>query len=70
MDGQRLRIIRASNLVGRNPACDFTMNHGSVSRQHCLLQITERGLHVKDLSTTNGTKVNGIKMTEGYVGVG
>ena len=70
MDGQRLRIIRASNLVGRNPACDFTLNHGSVSRQHCLLQITERGLHVKDLSTTNGTKVNGIKMTEGYVGVG
>ena len=70
MEGQRLRIIRASNLVGRNPACDFTLNHGSVSRQHCLLQITERGLHVKDLSTTNGTKVNGIKMTEGYVGVG
>jgi hypothetical protein len=67
---QRLRIIRSSNLVGRNPACDFTMNHSSISRQHCLLQITERGLHVKDLSTTNGTKVNGINLTEGYVSVG
>ena len=66
----RLRIIRSSNLVGRNPACDFILNHGSISRQHCLLQITERGLHVKDLSTTNGTKVNGIKLTEGYVSVG
>jgi pSer/pThr/pTyr-binding forkhead associated (FHA) protein len=30
----------------------------------------ERGLHVKDLSTTNGTKVNGIPLTEGYVSVG
>ena len=68
--GQRLRIIRCSNLLGRNPACDFTLNHGSVSRQHCLLQITERGLHVKDLSTTNGTKVNGIKLTEGYINIG
>ena len=67
---QRLRIVRSSNLVGRNPACDFTMNHTSISRQHCLLQITERGLHVKDLSTTNGTKVNGINLTEGYVSVG
>jgi hypothetical protein len=67
---QRLRIIRSNNLVGRNPACDFTMNHSSVSRQHCLLQITERGLHVKDLSTTNGTKVNGINLTEGYVSIG
>ena len=66
----RLRIIRSSNLVGRNPACDFTMNHSSISRQHSLLQITERGLHVKDLSTTNGTKVNGINLTEGYVSVG
>jgi hypothetical protein len=69
-EAPRLRIIRSSNLVGRNPACDFTMNHSSVSRQHCLLQITERGLHVKDLSTTNGTKVNGINLTEGYVSVG
>jgi hypothetical protein len=68
--GLRLRIIRSSNLLGRNPACDFTMNHGSVSRQHCLLQITERGLHAKDLSTTNGTKVNGIKLTEGYINIG
>jgi hypothetical protein len=68
--GPPLRIIRSSNLVGRNPACDFTMNHSSISRQHCLLQITERGLHVKDLSTTNGTKVNGINLTEGYVSVG
>ncbi len=66
----RLRIIRSSNIAGRNPACDFILNHSSISRQHCLLQITERGLHVKDLSTTNGTKVNGIKLTEGYVSVG
>ena len=67
---QLLRIIRSSNLVGRNPACDFTLNDSSISRQHCLLQIMDRGLHVKDLSTTNGTKVNGIKLTEGYVSVG
>lgn len=67
---QRLRIVRCNNLVGRNPACDFTMNHSSVSRQHCLMQITERGLHVKDLSTTNGTKVNGIPLTEGYINIG
>ena len=67
---QRLRIIRSSNIVGRNPACDFILNHSSISRQHCLLQIMERGLHVKDLSTTNGTKVNGIPLTEGYISVG
>jgi hypothetical protein len=68
--GQPLRIRRLSNLVGRNPACDFTLDHVSISRQHCLLQVTERGLHAKDLATTNGTKVNGIALTEGYLNLG
>jgi hypothetical protein len=67
---QRVPITRASSLIGRNPACDIAISHASISRQHCLLQITDRGLHVKDLGTTNGTKVNGIIMTEGYVNVG
>jgi len=67
---QRLKIERVSCLVGRNPACDIPLNHASISRQHCLMQITDRGLHVKDLGTTNGTRVNGIVMTEGYISVG
>jgi hypothetical protein len=67
---QRIRLTKESTLVGRNPACDITLDHGSISRQHCLMQITERGLHIKDLGTTNGTKVNGINMTEGYINPG
>lgn len=67
---ERIKISRASSLIGRNPACDIALNHNSVSRQHCLLQITDRGLHVKDLGTTNGTKINGIGMTDGYISVG
>jgi hypothetical protein len=67
---QRLKIHRVSCLIGRNPACDLTIDHPSISRQHCLLQISERGLHVKDLDTTNGTKVNGIVLKEGYISVG
>lgn len=66
----RFMITRISSLVGRNPACDITIPHASISRQHCLFQLTDRGLHVKDLDTTNGTKVNGIALKEGYVNVG
>jgi hypothetical protein len=69
-EGMRLRLTQLSSLIGRNPACDFTLDHTSISRQHCLLQITDRGLHVRDLGTTNGTKVNGIVLTEGYINVG
>ncbi len=34
------------------------------------MQITERGLHIKDLGTTNGTKVNGINLTERFINPG
>jgi len=67
---QRLRLSKISSLVGRNPACDIPLDHGSISRQHCLFQITDRGLHLKDLGTTNGTKVNGIAITDAYVNPG
>lgn len=67
---QRLKVSRVSNLIGRNPACDITIAHASISRQHCLLQLTDRGLHIKDLDTTNGTKINGIVMKEGYINAG
>jgi hypothetical protein len=67
---QRILLTKESTLVGRNPACDVTLDHGSISRQHCLMQITDRGLHVKDLGTTNGTKVNGVSITESYINPG
>ena len=67
---QRIHLNKESTLVGRNPACDITLDHGSISRQHCLMQIGERGLHVKDLGTTNGTKINGVNITEGYINPG
>jgi hypothetical protein len=67
---QRITLTKESTLVGRNPACDITLDHGSISRQHCLMQVTDRGLHVKDLGTTNGTKINGSSITEGFVNPG
>ena len=66
----RFNIAKVSSLIGRNPACDITISHPSISRQHCLLQITDRGLHVKDLDTVNGTTVNGIALKEGYINAG
>jgi len=67
---QRIHLTKESTLVGRNPACDIALDHGSISRQHCLMQISDRGLHIKDLGTTNGTKINGINISESYINPG
>ena len=59
-----------TNVVGREGTCDLYVESKQVSRRHCLLQVTERGLLVKDLESTNGTFVNGIPMTDGYINEG
>jgi hypothetical protein len=66
----KLKVKKVTNVVGREGTCDVFVESNQVSRRHCLLQVTERGLLVKDLESTNGTFVNGIPMTDGYINDG
>ncbi len=66
----KLKVKKVTNVVGREGTCDIYVESNQVSRRHCLLQVTERGLLVKDLESTNGTFVNGIPMTDGYINDG
>ena len=46
-------------LVGRKEDCDLRLNHKSVSKMHCLIVKTDGLLLLRDLGSTNGTRVNG-----------
>ena len=45
-------------LVGRSDNCSLILSSGSVSRWHCILDVTSDGVHVTDLHSLNGTYVN------------
>jgi pSer/pThr/pTyr-binding forkhead associated (FHA) protein len=45
--------------VGRGPRADFVIDRALVSRLHCRLEAVDGGLEVTDLSSTNGTYLNG-----------
>ena len=45
--------------VGRAPRADFIVDVALVSRLHCRLEAGDNNLDVIDLSSTNGTYVNG-----------
>jgi pSer/pThr/pTyr-binding forkhead associated (FHA) protein len=45
--------------VGRAPRADFIVDAAMVSRLHCRLEAGDDNLDVIDLSSTNGTYVNG-----------
>ena len=64
--GSPIDITRDVTLVGRKPdLCDLVVDRGSVSKLHCLIVKTDGLLFIRDLVSTNGTKVNGQKVTRG-----
>lgn len=50
-------------LVGRDRACDLVLNQDSISGRHAELRPTPQGLMVRDLDSTNGTFVNGQRVS-------
>jgi pSer/pThr/pTyr-binding forkhead associated (FHA) protein len=54
-----LEITKEMTLVGRSEGCDLRLDHKSVSKLHCVLVKTDGLMLVRDLGSTNGTRVNG-----------
>ena len=60
--GPSVNILRDVTLVGRKAGlCDVVLDHGSVSKLQCLLIRTDGLLFIRDLGSTNGTLVNGVR---------
>jgi len=57
--------VRDSWLVGSAPGCDLRVPDAVVSGAHCRLTRKGGGFVVEDLRSTNGTWVNGVKLTPG-----
>lgn len=55
-------ITRDLTVVGRREFCDVVIPHHSLSKRHCLLVKTDGLLVIRDLATTNGTRVKGQKV--------
>lgn len=52
-------ITRDVTLLGRREFCDVRIEHPSLSKRHAVLVRTDGLLIIRDLISTNGTKVNG-----------
>lgn len=63
---QPITIDRDLTLVGRNRhVCDLHLNHSSISKIHCLIVKTDGLLFIRDLGSSNGTRVNGQRVIRG-----
>ncbi|MEM6692320.1 MAG: FHA domain-containing protein [Planctomycetota bacterium] len=60
--GTSAPLVDGFYLIGRDAECQIRPKSRTVSRQHCLLQLSELGVQVMDLGSTSGTKMHGEKI--------
>jgi predicted component of type VI protein secretion system len=57
--GSAIDVVKDLTVVGRKEDCDLRLEHKSVSKMHCVIVKTDGLLLLRDLGSTNGTRVNG-----------
>ena len=60
--GPPIDLVKDLSVVGRDADCEVQLDHKSVSKQHCVLVKTEGLILVRDLGSTNGTRVNNTRV--------
>ncbi len=57
--GSAVELLDKPVTVGRSRDCEMTIDHGSVSRLHCVIWAEGGQFRVRDLGSTNKTLING-----------
>ncbi|MEM9488209.1 MAG: sigma 54-interacting transcriptional regulator [Myxococcota bacterium] len=68
--GRQLSLGARPVVVGAHGSCDLILDDPQVSRRHAELQVTDDGVRVRDLGSTNGTFWRSSRISEAVVGPG
>src|ERR1700719_3545412 len=66
-EGPSILLDKPILLFGRHPECDIQIDSRKISRRHCCLAQVDDYLVVRDLGSTNGIRINGVRVLEGYL---
>lgn len=62
--GDTIPLLKQKLRVGRRENCDIVLRFSNVSSSHCELSLEGGYWYVRDLNSSNGTKVNGVRVVE------
>jgi pSer/pThr/pTyr-binding forkhead associated (FHA) protein len=69
-EGPSILIDKPILLFGRHEECDVQLHSKKVSRRHCVVAQVNDYLVVRDLGSTNGVRINGVRVAEGKLAPG
>ncbi|MGE3821506.1 MAG: FHA domain-containing protein [Isosphaeraceae bacterium] len=61
--GDPVPLRKPELVVGRRASCDVVLDFENISGKHCTLRYHNQVWHVRDMGSTNGTTVNGAKIS-------
>ena len=53
--------------IGTDPSCDLVLSCRATSRFHCEIELGRDGAVIRDLESTNGTRVDGVRVVVAYL---
>jgi predicted component of type VI protein secretion system len=59
--GDPVPLTKETLLIGRRPSCDICLDFERISGKHCELRFFNGLWHIRDIGSTNGTTVHGLK---------
>jgi adenylate cyclase len=62
--GDAIPLIREMLTIGRRESCDICMRFPNISGIHAQLQFRGGYWYIRDMNSTNGVKVNGVRIQE------
>jgi predicted component of type VI protein secretion system len=64
-EGPSILLDKPILLLGRHPECDVQIDSRKISRRHCCIAQVGEYLIIRDLGSTNGIRINGVRVVEG-----
>jgi predicted component of type VI protein secretion system len=69
-EGRSILLDKPILLIGRHPECDIPIDSRKISRRHCCIAQVSDYLVIRDLGSTNGIRINGVRVLEGRLKAG
>jgi DNA-binding NtrC family response regulator len=66
-NGQRVVVTDGRAQLGSGEGNSLTLDEHTVSRFHCEVRIEDNRVMVRDLGSTNGTFIDGVRIRDGYL---